>query len=85
MVGRSSYRKLYIYPLGEVKITIYGLVYRGEPTGTLHLSFEPHNPHRKIIETDASGVCNEYPAETGMDCVVAAPRAPSRSAMSLAS
>jgi hypothetical protein len=63
---------VYVYPLGKTQVTIYGMVFRGEPGGALHLSFEPHNPHGKLlVESDRKR--NEYPAETGIDWVVAAP------------
>lgn len=61
-----------IYTLGKTPVPIYGLVYRGEPRIALHLSFEPHNPHSKVI-VENMGERNEYPAETGIDWVVAAP------------
>jgi len=73
-LGGIAVEAVYRYPSGKkVEVTIYGLVYRGDPSGGLHLSFKPHKPHQKIIETEPSGVCNEYPAETGIDWVVAAP------------
>jgi hypothetical protein len=72
MLGNVPVEELYIYPLQEVQLPIYGLVYLGDPCGSLHLSFRAHKQHRKIIETGPSGV-HEYPAETGVDWVVAAP------------
>jgi hypothetical protein len=64
--------EVYVYPLGKVKITIYGMTFREEPSGCLHLSFEPHNPKTMLVE-ERNGQRNEYPAETGIDWIVAAP------------
>jgi hypothetical protein len=70
--GDKVFAEVYIYPQGEVEIPIYGLFYRGEPTGALLLSFRPHNSHSRL-EVESKGVRSEYPAETGMDWLVAAP------------
>jgi hypothetical protein len=67
-LGNVSAEEVYIYPRKPVKVTIYGLVFRGDPSSALHLSFEPHNPHSKLTVD-----CREYQAETGIDWVVAAP------------
>ncbi|MBI1918690.1 MAG: hypothetical protein HYS12_28685 [Planctomycetes bacterium] len=67
-----SVEEVYVYPLGKVEVTIYGLVFRGDPVGALHLSFEPHNPHSKLT-VGSRGERKEYPAQTGIDWVVAAP------------
>src|SRR5262249_13210081 len=63
---------VYVYPLGRVEVPIYGLIFRGEPSGALHLSFEPHNPHSRLT-IESMGKHDEYPAETGIDWVAAAP------------
>jgi hypothetical protein len=68
-----SFEGIYIYSLGEIDVPIYGLYFEGEPSGSLHLSFERHNPKSKIIEEDPAGVCREYHAKTGFDWVIAAP------------
>ncbi len=65
--------ELYLYSLGKVQITIYGLVYRGEPNKSLHLSFEPHEP-QTWLEVETLGKHAKYPGETGSDWVVAAPQ-----------
>jgi hypothetical protein len=65
--------ELYLYSLGKVPVTIYGLVYRGEPSKGLHLSFEPYDSHT-WLEVESNGTRIEYPGETGRDWVVAAPQ-----------
>ena len=64
--------EVYVYPLGKVEVTIYGMSFREEPNASLHLSFEPHNPKTTLVE-ERNGHRNEYPAETGIDWIVAAP------------
>jgi hypothetical protein len=75
LVGDIPAEEVYVYAPGNstpVKVTIYGLVFRGEPGGTLHLSLEPHNPHSKMM-VEKMGQRIEYTAETGTDWIVAAP------------
>ena len=63
---------LYVYPLRQVEIPVYGMVFRGSPLGALHLSFTPFSPDaRMIVGREDQAV--EYPAETGIDWVVSAP------------
>jgi hypothetical protein len=64
--------EVYVYPLGKVKVTIYGMTFREEPNAALHLSFDPHNPKTKLV-VERDGKDNEYPAKTGIDWTVAAP------------
>ncbi|HTU91732.1 MAG TPA: hypothetical protein VMF69_16735 [Gemmataceae bacterium] len=64
--------EVYVYPLGKVKVTIYGMTFREEPSRCLHLSFEPYTFKIALVE-ERNGQRNEYPAETGIDWVVAAP------------
>ncbi|HWY87022.1 MAG TPA: hypothetical protein VNX28_09875 [Gemmataceae bacterium] len=68
LLGGIPVEEVYVYSPRKVKITIYGLVFRGEPSGSLHLSFEPHNPNTRL-EVEST----EYPAEIGIDWVVDAP------------
>jgi hypothetical protein len=70
--GIPGVDKVFVYPLGEVKVTIYGMTFREEPSGCLHLSFEPHNPRSALVVESDKG-SNKYRAETGIDWVVAAP------------
>lgn len=72
LFGGIPVEAVYVYPLGKVNVTIYGLVFRGEPSGALHLSLEPHNPHSSL-EVGRGEKRNKYLAETGIDWVVAAP------------
>lgn len=72
LFGGMPTEEVYVYPLGKVKVTIYGLRFRGHPSGCLVLSFEPHSPHSTLVE-ESDGKRNEYPAETGIDWIVAAP------------
>jgi hypothetical protein len=72
-IGGIIAEDVYVYPLGEVEVTIYGLSFRGEPSGLLHLSFEPHNPNSTFEIVDTNGRKAVYPAQTGIDWVVAAP------------
>lgn len=72
-IGGIPVDEIYVYSLGKKeKVTIYGKVYRGEPGAALHLSLEPHNPNSSLT-IENHGNRNTYPAETGIDCVVAAP------------
>ncbi len=72
-IGSVIAEDIYVYPLGEVTIPIYGLNFRGDPSGLLHLSFEPPSPHATFAMEDKDGRRHEYPAQTGIDWVVAAP------------
>jgi hypothetical protein len=72
LLGGISIEEVYVYPLGKTPVTIYGLVFRGEPSGALHLSLQPHDQHSMMV-VESGGNRNEYPAETGIDWVVAAP------------
>jgi hypothetical protein len=74
-LGGIAIEDVHIYPLAKkslVEVTIYGLVFQGEPGGCLHLSLEPHNPHTTLRVEDR-GVIREFPAVTGIEGVVAAP------------
>ena len=72
LLGGLPVEEVYVYPRGNVQVTVYGMVFRGEPTGALHLSLEPNNPNTKLtVKSDGRSI--EYPAETGLDWVVAAP------------
>jgi hypothetical protein len=65
--------EVYVYPLGKVKITIYGMTFHERPSdGALHLSFDPQNPNTKLV-VERDGKLNEYPAKTGINWTVAAP------------
>lgn len=72
LLGGIPLEGVYVYPLREVEVTVYGLVFRGEPGGVLHLSLEPHNPH-STLTVESNGTRHVYRAETGIDWVVAAP------------
>jgi len=72
LVGGIPVEDVYVYPLGKTQVTVYGLIFRGEPSGALHLSLEPHDPH-STLTVESIGKRNVYPAETGIDWVVAAP------------
>ncbi len=73
VIDFRSVEEIYIYPLDKVKVTVYGLVFRGDPSVSLHLSLEPHNPGSKFILESEAGNRQEYPGETGIDWTVAAP------------
>ncbi len=70
--GDQHFEGAYIYSLGEVRIPIYGLVFRGEPSGTLNLSFEKFKSP-SWVEIGLAGESVKYPAETGIDWIVATP------------
>ena len=73
LLGGSEIEGLYIYPPGKrLELPIYGLLFRGEPSASLHLSLEPHNP-QSTLSIESVGHRNIYPAETGIDWVVATP------------
>lgn len=63
---------LYIYPRHSAELTLYGLVFSGDSSGALHLSFEPHGPHCVMTVGEGEGRV-EYPGQTGIDRVVAVP------------
>ncbi|HTU93755.1 MAG TPA: hypothetical protein VMF69_26985 [Gemmataceae bacterium] len=71
-IGGMPVEYIYIYSLGKVQVKIFGLRFRGHPSGCLVLSFEPHSSHISLVE-ESEGRRNEYPAETGIDWIVAAP------------
>lgn len=72
LLGGIPIENVYVYPLGKVAVTIYGQTFRGEPSGCSYLALEAPNPHSTLmIESD--GKRNEYPAQTGIEWVVAAP------------
>jgi hypothetical protein len=69
LIGGIPIEEVYVYPLGKKKeVPIYGLIFRGEPSGLLNLSFEPHSTNSKFVTEK-----NEYLAEVGIDWVVAVP------------
>jgi hypothetical protein len=69
----TPFEDVYLYSPGRrVTVPIHGMVFRGEPGGALHLSFEPHDPH-STLTVESVGERHEYPAETGIDWLVAAP------------
>jgi hypothetical protein len=70
--GGLSIDAAYVYPLEKVEVPIYGLTFRGDPTGLLSLSFDPHNPNSKFVE-GSGATAKEYPAQTGFDWIIAAP------------
>ncbi len=73
LLGGTSAEEVYVYPSAKpVEVTVYGLAYRGDPSHSLHLSFEPPNPKSWLV-VEAEGKSHKYPAETGIDWVVAAP------------
>jgi hypothetical protein len=75
LLGGMPVEETYLYPADKktpVEVTIYGLVFLGEPSGALHLSFEKPDPQSKLTVNGVEGY-KEYPAETGIDWVVAAP------------
>lgn len=75
LLGTIPIEEAYIYPPARRKpteVTVYGLVYRGDPSKSLHLSLEPPDPN-SWLEVESEGKRREYPAQIGMDWVVAAP------------
>ena len=72
-LGDLSIEEAYVYPLPSKKeVTIYGLVYKGEPPRGLHLSLEPQNPNSRLV-VESMGQRHEYPADTSMTWVVSVP------------
>jgi hypothetical protein len=72
-LGDLSIEEVYVYPLpSKRQVTIYGLVYKGEPRGALHLALEPQNPNSRLI-VQSMGQRHEYPADTSMTWVVSVP------------
>jgi hypothetical protein len=72
-LGDLSIDEVYVYPLPSKKeLTLYGLVFTGEPHGALHLSLEPQNPNSRLV-VESMGQRHEYPADTNMTWVVSVP------------
>lgn len=71
-IGEVPAEKVYVYSLRQVEIPLYGMVFRGSPLEALHLSFMPFSPDATMI-VGRGDQAIEYPAETGIDWVVAAP------------
>lgn len=72
LLGNLPVEEVYIYPPDKVEVTVFGMVYKGEPDGALHLSLEPHR-QPSWLEVEAEGKRITYPAETGINWQVAAP------------
>lgn len=72
LVGDVPAERLYVYPLRQMEIPLYGMVFRGSPGEPLNLSFTPFSPDAKMI-IGRGDQAIEYPAETGIDWLVAAP------------
>ncbi|MBP3959427.1 hypothetical protein J8F10_29640 [Gemmata sp. G18] len=73
LLGATFAEEVFVYPsTSQQPVTIYGMAFRGGPSAPLHLSFEPHSPHCKLTVEDENGR-REYPAQTGIDWVVAVP------------
>lgn len=72
LVGDVRAEGLYVYPLRQMEIPIYGMVFREAPPRALHLSFTPFNPETTLTIGHGDQAV-EYPAETGIDYLVAAP------------
>jgi hypothetical protein len=72
-LGDVPIEEAYVYPLpSEKEVTIYGLVYKGEPPGALHLSLEPQNANSWLV-VESMGQRHEYPADTSMHWVISVP------------
>jgi len=76
-LGNLSFADSYIYvPLKSLRrseeVTIYGLSYKGEPTGALFLSLELQNPNARLI-VEEMGHRHEYPADTSTTWAVSVP------------
>lgn len=72
LLGGIPLEGVYVYSLREVEVPVYGMVFRDTPGGAIHLGFEPHDPHAKLV-VEGPGGRKEYPAVVGIDWVVAAP------------
>lgn len=73
LLGGMPVEEIYVYPLKDpVKISLYGMIFPGEPSGSLHLSFAPHNP-KSQLQIGSAPESKEYKAETGVDWIVAVP------------
>jgi hypothetical protein len=75
LLGAMPIEEAYIYPPARKKpaeVTVYGLVYRGDPSKTLHLSLDPQDPN-SWLEVEAGGEHRKYPAQIGTDWLVAVP------------
>ena len=78
LFGGIPVEELLVYPLDYKPVPVYGLIFRGEPGGALHLSLEPHNPNSILTINDNMGQIQKYPADTSLSWIVAAPKSASQ-------
>jgi hypothetical protein len=71
-IGDLYVDDVYVYAPGNVKVTIYGMIFDGAAPGALHLSLEPHDPSTRL-KIGSGPNSKEFSAITGIDWVVAAP------------
>lgn len=75
ILGGLPVDEVFVYPnerKHSVDVTVYGLIFKGEPRSALHLSLEPHPPNCKLT-VESQNNRDEFPGETGIDWLVAAP------------
>ncbi len=73
LLGTTFAEEVYVYPFANPKpVTLYGMVFRGAPSGALHLSFEPHSKNAQMTIQEPGGP-QEYSAQTGIDWVITVP------------
>jgi len=63
----------YVYPLHEVRLTLYGLVFDGL-NDAMHLSFEPHRSPTWMEVQEAGASPVRHDGRTGYDSEIAAPQ-----------
>jgi len=68
LLGGIPVEDLFVYSPEKTPVKIYRLVFSGAPGDFEHLSFEPHDPHATLTVEG-----KEYPAQTDIEWVVAAP------------
>lgn len=71
-LGNLFVDEVFVYSPNPFTVTIYGMIFVGDPSRLAHLSLEPHDPTTRFIVGSGSD-SREYPARTGVDWTVAAP------------
>jgi hypothetical protein len=73
LLGGIPVEGLYVYPLGQVEVTVHHLVFPGTTESGI-LSLDPLLLNGRFsMEIERQGERKEYQGKTGIDCVVAAP------------
>jgi HEPN domain-containing protein len=75
-LGGNPAHEVYVYPPGEVEVTLYHVVFPGAPADVFGgLSLDPLVLNGRFsVEVETPGDREEYRGKSGISCVVAAPQ-----------